>query len=58
MDPCPGTCGLGARCVVINHNPICSCPPGQEGDPFNKCYAPIGKLSFSIFEHDIILFVT
>lgn len=43
VDPCPGTCGLGARCAVINHNPICSCPPGQLGDPFASCYTPIGE---------------
>lgn len=36
-DPCPGTCGLNARCNVVNHNPICSCPPGQTGDPFVRC---------------------
>ncbi|KAJ4432717.1 hypothetical protein ANN_21354 [Periplaneta americana] len=36
-DPCPGTCGVGARCQVINHNPICSCPPGFTGDPFIRC---------------------
>lgn len=36
-DPCPGTCGLNARCHVVNHNPICSCPPGQTGDPFVRC---------------------
>lgn len=56
VDPCPGTCGLGARCVVISHNPICSCPPGQDGDPFTKCYAPIGvpyfiKINFKKFEN-------
>lgn len=37
QDPCPGTCGVGARCQVINHNPICSCPPGMTGDPFIRC---------------------
>ncbi|KAF4526820.1 hypothetical protein B566_EDAN018173, partial [Ephemera danica] len=37
-DPCPGTCGLNARCEVINHNPICSCPAGHTGDPFTRCY--------------------
>lgn len=37
IDPCPGTCGLEAVCEVINHNPICSCPNGQEGDPFVAC---------------------
>ncbi len=36
-DPCPGTCGLNARCNVVNHNPICSCSPGFEGDPFVRC---------------------
>ncbi|KAL1140438.1 hypothetical protein AAG570_000370 [Ranatra chinensis] len=37
-DPCPNTCGLNARCQVINHNPICSCPPAFTGDPFSRCY--------------------
>lgn len=37
QDPCPGTCGLDARCQVINHNPICSCPLGFNGDPFIQC---------------------
>jgi hypothetical protein len=37
LDPCPGTCGLEARCQVVNHNPICSCPPHYEGDPFVRC---------------------
>lgn len=36
-DPCPGTCGIGAKCVVVNHNPICSCPPRYTGDPFVRC---------------------
>lgn len=37
VDPCPGTCGLNARCQVVNHNPICSCSPGFSGDPFVRC---------------------
>lgn len=37
-DPCPGTCGLSAKCEVINHSPICSCNPGYTGDPFTRCY--------------------
>lgn len=41
QDPCPGSCGHGAYCLVVNHNPICSCPPGQEGDPFVNCYIPV-----------------
>lgn len=36
-DPCLGSCGLRARCEVINHSPICSCPEGQTGDPFQSC---------------------
>lgn len=36
-DPCPGTCGLNARCRVVNHNAICSCNPGFVGDPFVRC---------------------
>lgn len=37
IDPCPGTCGLSAKCTVINHSPICSCPSGYTGDPFTRC---------------------
>lgn len=37
QDPCPGTCGIDARCQVVNHNPICSCPPHFTGDPFVQC---------------------
>lgn len=49
-DPCPGTCGLGARCQVINHNPICSCPPGFTGDPFTRC-TPLPRKSFFVIFH-------
>jgi len=37
-DPCLASCGLNARCEVINHSPICSCLPTQTGDPFKSCY--------------------
>ncbi|ETN60100.1 dumpy [Anopheles darlingi] len=37
-DPCPGSCGFSARCTVVNHNPICSCPARLTGDPFVRCY--------------------
>jgi hypothetical protein len=37
-DPCPGTCGMNAKCSVINHNPICSCPQRYTGDPFTRCF--------------------
>lgn len=50
-DPCRGTCGLGAKCEVINHNPICSCPHGQTGDPFARCYPQPGDYYFITFKH-------
>ena len=37
VDPCPGVCGNNARCQVTNHNPVCQCPPGYQGDPFSQC---------------------
>lgn len=37
VNPCPGTCGSGASCHVINHSPVCSCDVGYTGDPFSKC---------------------
>lgn len=40
-DPCPGTCGVGARCEVVSHNPMCSCPPRFTGDPFIRCLSII-----------------
>lgn len=36
-DPCPGTCGLNTECMIVNHNPICSCRAGFTGDPFVAC---------------------
>lgn len=53
VDPCPGTCGLAAKCNVVNHNPICSCPVGQTGDPFVRCY-PIPRKNLDI--RSIILY--
>jgi len=32
-----GVCGISAKCDVVNHNPICSCPTGYIGDPFSAC---------------------
>lgn len=36
-DPCPGTCGIGAQCNVVNHHAVCRCPPRYTGDPFVRC---------------------
>ena len=44
-DPCPGTCGLEARCQVVNHIATCTCKEGYKGDPFTQCIMipPTGK---------------
>lgn len=36
-DPCMDTCGINAVCLVVNHNPVCSCPPGYTGEPRLQC---------------------
>lgn len=36
-DPCPGSCGVHANCVVNKHAPVCSCITGYSGDPFAGC---------------------
>ena len=54
-NPCVGVCGINAKCDVVNHNPICSCPVGYIGDPFTSCrQKPPGKylLPFLINIHD------
>lgn len=40
VDPCEDgrLCGYGARCTTVSHNPICSCPPSTEGNPFIECH--------------------
>lgn len=40
-DPCPGTCGVNAKCQIVNHNPICSCLPRFTGDPFIRCQVEV-----------------
>ena len=49
-DPCPGSCGVGAKCSVINHTPVCSCPQEYTGDPFSYCYPkpPESKIFYKI----------
>lgn len=49
QDPCPGTCGLNARCQVVNHNPICSCRADFTGDPFIRCLPQESKLFGALF---------
>jgi len=37
QDPCRDVCGLNAICQVVNHNALCSCPPGYYGEPKQQC---------------------
>lgn len=37
INPCQGSCGVGATCFVVNHNPLCTCDTGKTGDPFLAC---------------------
>lgn len=46
-DPCVGSCGTNAKCTVVNHNALCSCPPNYVGDPFVNCAYENSKLLFS-----------
>lgn len=44
IDPCPGSCGINAQCIVINHNVVCTCIQGFIGDPLSQCNpAPIAS---------------
>lgn len=55
IDPCPGTCGIHARCRTTNHNPICSCPPGYVGDPFVHCVPEESKDKSPLFLVNIVI---
>lgn len=61
IDPCPGSCGLGAQCSVINHIPVCTCLEGYTGDPFTQCVIkpspPPRKINniVSFFQNTILL---
>ena len=35
VNPC--NCGINALCDVIDHVPLCYCPPGYSGDPKVEC---------------------
>lgn len=45
-DPCTGSCGFNARCTVHNHQPVCTCNPNFEGDPFSGCSPVQGRTNF------------
>ena len=54
QDPCPGLCGVNAKCDVRNHVPICICIPGYIGDPFSQCYRPSSELKVYIWFDTIL----
>lgn len=39
-DPCPGLCGLNAKCHVESHHPVCVCEDGLIGNPLVCCLEP------------------
>lgn len=49
VDPCPGSCGVNALCSVIQHTPVCSCPVGLIGDPFQHCSVPLRKYLYKFY---------
>lgn len=55
VDPCPGTCGRDARCDVVNHVPMCSCPPGYTGNPFLLCRPHIPGKFTNIYFYDLLI---
>ena len=52
VDPC--NCGINAICQVINHKPLCYCPPGYSGNPEIECQKR--KLIFSCLKNELKLF--
>lgn len=55
-DPCTGSCGFNARCTVHNHQPVCTCNPGFEGDPFSGCNPVQGKTTSICSLHEFGLY--
>lgn len=43
VDPCPGTCGQNAECIVINHIPSCTCIKNYVGNAFVLCNPQPGR---------------
>jgi hypothetical protein len=45
-DPCVGSCGVNAVCSVRNHNAVCTCIVGYEGDPSSQCSLVLQSKTF------------
>lgn len=55
QDPCTGACGFNAKCITQNHQPLCSCMEGFEGDPYASCAPRLSEYSLSILHIICIL---
>lgn len=54
INPCTGACGIRSECKVINHKPVCFCPPGHTGSPYALCIMS-KKFTFSKYPTHIFL---
>lgn len=43
VDPCPGSCGLNAECIVLSNTVSCMCKEKFTGNPFLQCVPQEGK---------------
>lgn len=57
QDPCIGTCGFNAKCTTQNHQPICSCIEGYEGDPYASCTPRQSKYKCSLLFSHIYIYL-
>lgn len=48
INPCDNTCGTNARCEVVNHMAMCTCPPNLTGNAFVQCNPIKGKFTFVV----------
>lgn len=55
QNPCLNTCGINAKCDVLNHVPMCTCPKGMSGNAFIECRRVQGKLHFFVVYNKIVI---
>lgn len=55
-DPCPGSCGLNAQCIVKNHTPICTCLDNYVGDAFTECKFQGKNINNQLILSNIIIY--
>lgn len=53
QDPCIGSCGVNAQCSVVNHNAICTCVYGYEGNPTVQCSQIPPRKEFRILFYNL-----